>query len=255
MKNILNKILQVTIFNQSEKSIIFNLQNFPISSSKIKLNNISTDLSTIKSSCYDLFFDYFPYQPQDQTTPNLLPPRTFLHSLNNPMYLLIENSQKETTEHCPYLDFIKNLKFYGTLKQKKDKSVYLEIENDFLIKLVSNSLSDNRIEKFNIFNINIISQEEYEKKEVFKISETDLNQKYEFSIKNFSSIKVDDDDYTNKILFLEIESKELEEFRYKSHLSPKINGYNFSIVLGLIKYFKLRKSYPKTKINNTFNAA
>ncbi len=255
MKEIINKIFKATNFQQMDRFIIFNIQDIPTTSlNKIEFKNTyTTNISTIKSYYKELFFEFFPHQPQDEINSDLLPPRVFFNSLNNPMYLLTQNTQKETKEFCPYLNFIKNLNFFGTLKQKKDKTVYLEIENDFLINLISNSLF--KIEKLNNFNINIISKDEYEKKEVFAIYDTDLNQKYEFKIKDLYSININDEENTNKLWFLEIESKDLEEFRYKYHLFPKINGYNFSIVLGFIKYFKLRKSYPKMRINITFCAA
>lgn len=253
MKEILNKIFKNSQ-KETDSFIILNLHSDKTAyHNKIKINN--TNISTIKTSYHELFFDYFPYKIQDAIFSDLLPPRTFFGSAAAPMYLLILNSQKETQEFCPYIHFIKNLKFWGTLKQKKDKSVYLQSDDDFFIKLISNSLYNDAIEKIDDFNINIISKDEYEKKEVFDIAENDLNQKYEFKIKDLFFIQSNDEEYVNKVWFLEIESPELEEFRYKYHLFPKINGYNFSLPLGFIKYFKLRKSFPKMKINVTFFAA
>jgi len=254
MKELINKILKVNNC-QTDKFIILNI-NVPthhLFKSKFK----NTYISIIENSDYrDLFFEHFPYQTQMEFNKNnLLPPRLFYKFSNNFTYLLTENIQNENIEYCPYINFIKNLKFYGTLKQKKDKSVYLEIENDFLINLISNSLFDKKIQKTNNFDINIISKEEYEKKEIFPILKNDLNKKFEFQIKDLYTININNENYTKKLWFLEIESKDLEEFRYKYHLFPKINGYNFSIVLGFIKYLKLRKSYPKMKINIAFFAA
>lgn len=254
-EDIINKIFKTNTRLQIDKSIIINTINIPfryLNTIKLK-NTYTTDIST-KSDYNDLFFEYFPYQTTSFETKNdLLPQRFFFNSSNTHSYLLTQNSQKETKEYCPYLNFIKNLKFFGTLKQKKDKSVYLEIDDNFFINLISTTLKDNRIAKLNNFNINIISKDEYEKHVIFPISEID--QKYEFRIKDLYSININEEENTQKLWFLEIESKELEEFRYKYHLFPKINGYNFSIILGFINYFKLRKSYPKMKINITFCAA
>lgn len=257
MKEVISKIFRISNFQLTDKSITFNIQNFPSNYlNKIEFKNtFTTDISKVESPSNELFFYYFPNKIDFDFVNDLLPPRTFFNYSDTPKYLLTQNSQKEIEEYCPYMGFVKNLKFFGTLKQKKDKTVYLEIENDFLINLVSSSLKNPQIEKFKDLIINVISTEEYEDKEVFKIDKCDLNQKYQFQIKGLYSINIQDEEYTDKIWFLEIESKELEEFRYKYHLFPKINGYNFSIVLGSKKYFKLRKSFPKMKINITFSAA
>lgn len=254
MKEIIHKIFQTVNFHENNRLVIFNFKNNSHNLDKIQFKTFNANISTIKSkseACTNLFSDIFPYNPIENLCNDLLPPRIFFHSLNTPKNLLVENNQKEIIEYCPYINFIKNLKFYGRLKQKKDKSVYLELENDFFIHLISNYLIDRRIEKTDNFNINIISKDEYDKKEVFEILENDLNQRYEFTIKNLYSINVIDEEFTNKLWFIEFESKDLEEFRYKYHLFPKINGYNFSVVLGRIKYFKMRKSFPKMRINAT----
>jgi len=83
----------------------------------------------------------------------------------------------------------------------------------------------------------------------------EIDQKFEFKIKGLYSINLLEEASVKKIWFLEIESQDLEDFRYKYHLFPKINGHNFSITLGFINYFKLRKSYPMMRINITFVAA
>lgn len=257
MKEIINKIFKATNFHEIDRFITFNILDIPnLNLNKIEFKNTyTTDISSIEPTCNDLFFEYFPYNPETDSKESLLPPRLFYDYSNDPTYLLTENTQKENKEYCPYINFIKSLKFFGTLKQKKDKTVYLEIENDFFINLISKSLCDPRIEKSSNFNITIISKEEYEKNEVYKIFENDLNQRFEFQIKDLFSIHINEEEFTDKIWFLEIESRELEEFRYKYHLFPKTNGYNFSIALGFIKYFKLRKSFPKMRINISFFAA
>jgi hypothetical protein len=256
-EEIINKILKINSTSQKTKianHIILNIQDNTLYLNTLEFKNIyTTDISSLSSNYKDLFFAYFPYQITNlESSKKNLPCRIFFNTSNNFMYLLSENTQKEIQEYCPYLDYIKNLNFWGTLKQKNDKSVYLEIDNRFFINLIS-SILDNKIEKLTNFDINVITKDEYKKHEVFPIYEID--QKFEFKIKDLYSINIDNETNTQKIWFLEIESKDLEELRYKYHLFPKMNGHNFSINLGFIKYFKLRKSYPKMMINFTVFAA
>lgn len=256
MKDIVNKIFKITNFDE----VPFNslkIKNFPkfITTPIEFKNTYSTDISSLNLVKDELIFDYFPYNQNYELKSDLLPPRSFSDICNIHDYLITLNSQIEKKESCPYINYLSKLKFFGILKQRKDKSVYLEIENESLINFLTNNFLDSKIQKRTNFNINIISKNEYQKKEVMKISENDLNRRYEFTIKGLYSTHINDNELTDKIWFLDIESQDLEDFRYKYHLFPKINGYNFSIVLGSINFFKLRKAYPKMKINITFFAA
>jgi len=150
-----------------------------------------------------------------------------------------------------FYGFLKNLRFFGTLKQRKDKSVYLKID-DYFVNLISSKIPS-YLEKSNDFNIPIIFNEEYKKYEVLPILEN--GEKFQYKVKDLYSVNVQTESGFEKVWFLEIESKDLEEFRYKYHLFAKINGHNFSIKLGSIKSFKLKKSYPLMKINLAFFAA
>jgi len=254
MKDLFGKIFyndDIYVYNISNESPL-EIQ-FPKLNPNLKLTQTITFKTSIENPyCKNIFFEYFPYQnliPKDY--PNLQPPM-FFEMNAYPKYLLTVNQESPKKENCPYLDYLKTLNFKGILKQKKNKEVYLEIDES-LIKFINSSLKNLKLNKFNDFNITIISKDEYERFDVFKILE--LDETFDFKIKDIYSINVNKNGKIEKIWYLEIESKELEEFRYKHHLFPKRNGYNLYIKLGFGKQFKLRKTYPNLRINNSFFAA
>lgn len=248
------KTIQTLSFRQNLKPLRINLKNIAFSHFQdIELKNTITSSKSTKSYFKDIFFDAFPYinlKTDKQTLKKDLP-AIFFDSSNLPKELISQNFQPSIKEQNPFIDYLKSLSFLGTLKQRKDKSVYLDID-DYFIKLVSSKLPPN-IEKSTDLNISIISEEEYKKYEVFPILETD--EQFQFKIKDLHSVNVQTKNGFQKIWFLEIVSKDLEEFRYKYHLFPKMNGHNFSIKLGFFKSFKLKKTFPLMKINISFFAA
>ncbi len=248
-----NKTIRIGSFGQSIKPIRINIRNIGFSHFQdIELKNTVTSSKSTKTYFKDLFFETFPYTDlkANQTLKKDIP-AIFFDSSIFPNELISLNNEPLIKERSPYIDYLKSLRFFGTLKQRKDKSVYLKIDNSF-INLISSKLPSN-IEKMSDFNISIISKEEHKKYEVFPIIEHD--EKFQYKIKDLYSVNVQTVNGFKKIWFLEIESKNLEEFRYKYHLFPKRNGHNFSIKLGSIKSFKLKLSYPLMKINISFFAA
>ncbi len=250
--NLFNKTLKIGLFRQNIKPI--GIRNFSFSLFHInKLKSSITPLKYTKSHFKNLFFETFPFiyfNPQSQNIKKDLP-AIFFDSSAFPNELISQNSESLIKEKNLYLAYLKNLNFFAVLKQRKDKSVYLKIDNPF-ISLISSKLPS-FIEKTNDFNIPVISKEEYKRHEVFPISE--IEQTFQYKIKDLYSVNVQTKEGFQKIWFLEIKSKDLEELRYKYHLFPKINGHNFSIKLGFIKSFKLKLSYPLMKINMAFFAA
>lgn len=248
-EDIVNKILKV----DRPRSISINIEDISLKNFyDIELKNTITHFkSSIKPYIKDLFFEYFPYQTSKSLSKEMSLPSMFFEISNTPKYLIAQNTDVPMQEYSPYLDYVKKLKFFGTLKQRKNKSVYLEID-DFFMNLISREL-DSSIEKNEYLNINVISKDEHERYEVFPIFE--IGEKFQFQIKNFYSVNIEKEESIQRVWFLEIESKDLQEFRYKYHLFEKINGHNFLISLGKKKSFKLRKSYPMMKINITFFAA
>jgi hypothetical protein len=194
---------------------------------KLKFKNSITKAPISSIFSKDLFFDHFSLS-SDIININSFQPSIFFDSSLYPDELLCENNQKLMQENNTFCNYLKTLNFFGSLKQKMDKTLFLDVD-DALIKLVANSL-DKNIKKECDFNILIISKNEYEKKEVFPILEID--HKFKFKIKGLSSIIVNKVDRSEKIWFLEIESKDLKELRYKYHLSPSTNAYSFLIKIG-----------------------
>ena len=115
------------------------------------------------------------------------------------------------------------------------------------------SIEDKNTKKSNKNSIEVISKKEFENSDIYKIF--NLDKKISFKIKGFSSIKPELENNIDRVWFLEIESKDLEDFRYFHHLSPKKNLHNFNLVIGIKKGFKLRQSYPTMKIKSAFSAA
>ena len=235
------------------KSLFFKIPKASLPQQKIK-SYFFSPISSIKKSFEDLFFDFFPNNQIAEENQNILPPRVFFGSDEKIIpYLLKESVELAQEEYSPYLEYLKNLSFFGTLKQKKDKSVYLDFDAQY-IDLIFSSFIDKKIKKpEQKILIEAISKKEMEIHEVGKIRE--LKEKFQFRIKGLYSIKPELNHSLERIWFLEIESKDLEEFRYKHHLSPKKGGHNLYITIGIKHCFKLRKSFPKMKINFSFSAA
>jgi len=252
-EDLFNKIIRADSSRQNIKPIRINIRNLGFSHFQdIELKNTITSSKSSKTYFKDLFFETFPYiNLHDNQILKKDIPAIFFDSSNFPNELISLNNEPLIKEHSPYLDYLKSLRFYGLLKQRKDKSVYLKIDDSF-INLISSKLPEH-IEKNNDFNISIISKKEYKNFEVLPILE--LDEKFQYKIKDLYSVNVQTENGYKKVWFLEIISKDLEEFRYKYHLFPKINGHNFSIKLGSIKSFKLKLSYPLMKINIAFFAA
>ncbi|HEU64804.1 MAG TPA: hypothetical protein ENH96_05415 [Chlamydiae bacterium] len=249
-----NKTIRIGSFRQNIKPLRINIRNLGFSHFQdVELKNTVTSSKSTKSYFKDLFFETFPYidsNAENQTLKKDIP-AIFFDSSIFPNELISLNQEPLIKEKSPYIDYLKSLRFFGTLKQRKDKSVYLKIDDSF-INLISSKLPSD-IEKMSDFNISIISKEEHKKYEVFPIIEQD--EKFQYRIKDLYSVNVQTENGFKKVWFLEIESKDLEEFRYKYHLFPKKNGHNFSIKLGSITSFKLKLSYPLMKINRAFFAA
>ena len=66
---------------------------------------------------------------------------------------------------------------------------------------------------------------------------------------------MDRDNFSEKKWFLQVESKELEDFRSFYHLFPKIHGFDFTIALGSKQVYKQRKSFPLMKVGISNYAA
>lgn len=228
----------------------------PLNFSDISLKPISRikkNISTIEKSHTDLSFNFFSFSTQVIDKNHLLPPRNFFKKTNFLSDSLLTLNDQTPLEHkTDHLEYLKNLRLFGTLKQRKDKSVFLDIKNDFFINQFFNSIKDD-ITKNQNFQIEVISSLEFEKNEVIDILE--IGQKFQFKIESLFSTYSFEDDVLKKVYFLEISSKELQEFRYKYHLFPKKNGHNFFITLGHKSQFKLKKSFPKMMINIAIFAA
>ncbi|MBN2478806.1 MAG: hypothetical protein JXA94_01120 [Parachlamydiales bacterium] len=211
-------------------------------------------ISKIDPYYSDIFFDLFPYHGiKKEIFKSLLPPLKFFNYEYSNMNLLTESQAYFKEEYNPYMGFIKNLTFYGTLKQKKDNTVYLEFESSMVNQIYPMTNEEIIKNKRDKLIIDVINKKEHEIHEVFPIQE--LGDKFKFNIKGFYSTKPETEENVEKLWFLEIESKQLEEFRSKYHLFSKKNGYNFVLVIAIKKSFKLRKSFPTMKINFSFSAA
>jgi len=252
-QSILNKALKINSSGLVPKPLRIDTKNISFYNFyDIELKNTISSLKSTKAHLKNLFFEYFPYETSKSYKDYLygnIP--IFSENLNMPNELITLSNQVLMKEINPFIEYLKSLRFYGSLKQRQNKSVYLTID-DYFIKLISSNMFS-QIEKSSDFNLSVISKDEHEVHEVFPIQEID--EKFQFRIKDLYSVNVETENSYQRVWFLEIESKDLEEFRYKYHLFPKINAHNFCLKLGFIKSFKLRKSYPLSKINITFFAA
>ena len=228
---------------------IFKL-NFYQKNIKVKKEELKA-ISQIEPYDKDLFLDIFPYVTVEQKKTNSKLPIIFFEKEYINHYLTTLLTQSPVKEKNSYLSVLESLNFFGKLKQKEDKSIYLEFENNFL-SFFDDYLNKRDAKKTSNPHLEIISRKEMENGFIFKILEID--ESFKFKVKGFYSIISEEEDH-KRIWFLEIESKDLEDLRFKYGLSSKKNFHNFFIVLGERQSITTKKRYPKMMINFSIFAA
>ena len=119
-----NKTLKIGSFKQLIKPIRINVKNITFSHFQdIELKNTIKSSKSTKSYSKDLFFETFPYinsnNREELLNKNL--PAIFFDSTIFPNELISLNLEPLTKEKNPYINYLKSLRFFGTLKQRKDK--------------------------------------------------------------------------------------------------------------------------------------
>ncbi len=263
MKDNLNYVIEKIArsnFNTKSKKSAFQILSY-LNSLSIDLNVkkvFTKPISTIKSFFDDIkniFYNFFPIFFNYYDNFNDKPiSRSFIDSPEQRIdYLIEETHQIPKKELCFSISSLKNINFKGTLKQRKNKEVYLDIENNFVDFLYPNISNSKTKKANNTTAIKIISKEEYINLDVFKIKE--LDNSFLFQIKDLYSIKPDNLSEYDRIWFLEIKAKDLNNFRYKYHLPEKLKGHNFFIVIAFLPSYKIKRTYPLMKINPSFQVA
>ncbi|MBU4348523.1 hypothetical protein KJ671_03440 [Patescibacteria group bacterium] len=255
-----DSIIQIakTTLSSSKRAISFVCNYFfklDPTNLKITFTWSASSINTYKDykNLFNINFD-FPLNPPSTTS--LQPPMRFSNSLNTGIhYLLEESSQIEIKD--PNILFDDSTTYKGTLKQSQNHGLYLDLDDSFIDSFY-NLINDQNILKPPSFYptksyINVISPQEYKNREVETIRE--LGETFSFTIKGLYSIYTENDPTLEKVWFLKIDSPQLEDLRYKYHLSPKFGGHSFFISIAVKHSMKTFLSYPLMRINIAFIAA
>lgn len=126
----------------------------------------------------------------------------------------------------------KDVTFEGTLRQNKDKFVYLDCD-DRISDSLRKMLTEDGIKKppsDEGAHISVFYADEMEEHDL-KIKE--LNKKFPFIIKEVYSVNPDGWDEMERVWFVKVISPELEALRQKYGLSKKLNGHEFHITFAV----------------------
>lgn len=150
----------------------------------------------------------------------------------------------------------------GRLKQTEKGMVYLDIDNEFIHRLILFLRGENLIKPpyFNAFSspkgahIIVMTENEVKYREVFSVLE--LGREFLFQIEGVYTVNPDSWSHVKKAWILQIRSLELETLREKYHLPAKVKGHDFQIVIALEPLEKGEvKRKPPMRINVAFLAA
>lgn len=177
------------------------------------------------------------------------------------LYLLEESNEEEKEETTPEIENLikSNLTLQGILKKTPQGMIYLDIDDNYIHQLYP-LISENEIKKppyFTLFDpphgahCPVILSKESQKMDHFPF----LGKRINFKIKGLFSVNPNSWKEVDKVFFLSIESKELEELRETYRLPAKIYGHDFHIVIGIIptKKKNYRKKFSSMRINTAYH--
>lgn len=127
---------------------------------------------------------------------------------------------------------------HGVLKQKDNGYLYLDVSNDFVIKILPLIQAQGKIvpphhvtsKKGIGAHISVMYENEQILNEIWEIKE--LGQVYSFCVKELRTVKINRNNEMKKLWLLAVEAPELEQLRMDYGLEPKLKGHDFHISLG-----------------------
>lgn len=119
----------------------------------------------------------------------------------------------------------------GTLKQKENGFIYLDVSNDFITEIIP--LLDHEgiirprptASRSMGAHISVFHEQE-------QVVPEELGMNFNFAVKDIRSFTMHTRDGLKKLWVIAIESQELEDLRQKYGLKPLLKGYSFHITLG-----------------------
>lgn len=126
----------------------------------------------------------------------------------------------------------------GTLKQKDNGYLYIEVSNDFIAKTLPLIDVPGKIvpprhytsKKGIGAHISVMYENEQIENEIWEIGE--LGQEYTFTVMELRTVKLTKDNKMKKLWLIAVAAPELEKLREKYGLSPLLKGHDFHITLG-----------------------
>lgn len=127
----------------------------------------------------------------------------------------------------------------GTLKQKDNGYLYVEVSNDFIAKVLPLIEAQGKIvpprhytSKHGIgAHISVMYENEQILNEIWEIDE--LGQEFAFTVMELRTVKLTKDHKTKKLWFLAVAAPELEKLRESYGLPSRLKGHDFHITLGM----------------------
>ncbi|MBS0651853.1 MAG: hypothetical protein JSR93_11895 [Verrucomicrobia bacterium] len=137
----------------------------------------------------------------------------------------------------PVIEKALQLEQKGTLKQKDNGYLYVEVSRDYiaeilpLIEAPGNLVPPRHCTSKNGIgpHISVIYENELIDNEIWEIKE--LGQEFTFSVINLRTVKVNTDGKMKKLWLLAVSCPELENLRTHYGLSPKLKGHDFHITI------------------------
>jgi hypothetical protein len=144
----------------------------------------------------------------------------------------------------------------GTLKQKANGYLYLDVSDDFITLAIPLIDVPGRIVPPSHYtnkkgigaHISVIYENEIIAKDIWEIEE--LGQEYTFSVMELRSIKMTNNNKMQKLWLIAVDAPELETLRKKYGLRPLLKGHDFHITIGtqLPNYYHRAKIVPLNSV-------
>ena len=125
----------------------------------------------------------------------------------------------------------------GTLKQKDNGYLYVEVSKDFIAQILPLIQAPGKLDPPKHYkskkgigaHISVMYENERIDREIWNINE--LGQEFSFSILELRTVKVTRDNKMKKLWLLAVSCPELEALRERYGLTPRLKGHDFHITL------------------------
>lgn len=119
----------------------------------------------------------------------------------------------------------------GTLKQKDNGFVYLDVDNAFIDQVVPLLDHEGRLQPLPTSELSMGAHISvfYE---IEQVSPEEIGQKFSFEVQEIRSLTLSNRDKCKCLWMIAVHSPELESLRQKYGKSPKLKGHDYHITLG-----------------------